>query len=206
MFSLDPFDIAPRARRHAPASWIVLAAGTVVAMLGVLALFSGFEALSAAEDLAAESKARRQASRRAEAVLEGSRAKLSPQAVKILQELNPHARVSWHGLLDLLESAGKEVEGGAVVVTLAPATQEAGRSQITMTGLAVSTPMMINYIRALERQPRIAEVRLATQQPAREAGAEVVRFQFSMILDTAGAPASQPTGPGVTSTAAGRRN
>lgn len=195
MFVRDPFDIAPNASRYTRASWLTLVLGLAFMLFCGVLLERGFQAMKQAEEATrkqhelvhaqAESKAAARRTQADPAALERARAQ---------QKLQHILRMSWSGLFDALESAGRKVDGGAVILALAPARTQADAAEVGLTALAISTHVMLEYIRALEGNPHVREVQLVMQQPARNAGTQVVRFQLSVLWDPRGKGLARPAG------------
>lgn len=182
MFTQDPFDIAPAAPRYTRASWLVLAIGMVFAGLCTWPLVLGVQASEHARESTREARQLHLARAEKAAAFrltQGDRAVLDK--VKAQQTLQRVLRMSWSALFDAIESAGQAVDGGAVILSLVPVKAHDVAAQVDITAMAVSTRTMVDYIRALERDSRVSEVQLSTQQPALSAGTEVVRFQLSMM-------------------------
>lgn len=186
MFVRDPFDIAPRASRHTRAGWFTLALGLLFMLLCMYLLGRGVQAWNQAE---ATSRAQRQLLRAAEKEAASRRVNSDPAALERIraeQKLQQMLRMSWAGLFDALEASGKEVGGRATVLSLAPLKTQADTAEVGITALAVSNQVMVDYIRALEKNPHIREVQLSTHQPSLSGGVEVVRFQLSVLWDPLG--------------------
>lgn len=108
------------------------------------------------------------------------------ERIREQQKLQHVLRMSWSGLFDALESAGRHVGGRATILSLVPVRTEAGSAQIGITALAVSNQFLVDYIKALERDPHVREVRLAAQRPALNGGVEVVRFEITVLWEPRG--------------------
>ena len=182
LFSRDPFDLAPRAGRHPPAAWLALAAGLAFAAICAVPLATALDARTRAER---EGIDRALASRRRNDAEAAARlAQTDPVAlerVKAQRVLQNQLRLSWTGLFDALEAASGAANGGATVLSLAPAASRDDAAEIAITAMATSVPVMLTYVRALQAGEQIREVRLSAQQPASSAGAATVRFQLSLL-------------------------
>ena len=187
MFVRDPFDLAPRASRHTRASWLTLVLGLLFVLLCTYFLVRGIQAVKQADS---GNQVRRQLLRvQAENEAATRRKNSDPTALERIraeQKLHHTLRMSWAGLFDALESAGKDVDGRTTVLSLAPLKTQADAAEVGITALAVSNQVMVDYIRALEKDPHVREVQLSMQQPALNAGVEVVRFQLSVLWDPRG--------------------
>lgn len=182
MFIPDPFDLAPGARRHPRAAWIVLAAGVAFAALCALPLVRTLESRSRAEeDLTLAVKTSRM---RTDAEVAARLAQTEPVAlerIKAQQALQNQLRMSWTSLFDALEAASGEAKGGATVLSLAPVASRSGAAEIAITAMATSVPVMLTYVRSLQSSAHIREVQLSAQQPASSGGEAMVRFQLSLL-------------------------
>jgi hypothetical protein len=181
MFLRDPFDIAPHASRHTRASWMTLVLGLVSALVCASLLGRSLQSLQRAEQASRKDRELAQAQAEAEAVARHRRA--DPTALergRAQRRLQQVLRMSWSGLFDALESAGQHVDGGVSIISLAPVAAQGHVAEVTLTALAVSEQVMLQYIRTLQKDPHVREVRLSTQQPAVNGAVPVIRFQFSM--------------------------
>ena len=195
MFVRDPFDIAPNASRHTRAGWLALAMGLLFALFCGSMLERSLRAAKQAEESTRKQREALQA--QAESTAAARRNQADPAAVeraRAQQKLQHILRMSWSGLFDALESAGGQVDGGAAVVSLAPAKTQADAAEVAITAVAVSHQLMLDYVRALQQHPHVSQVQLVTQQPAMNAGAPVVRFQLSILWDPRGQTPARPAG------------
>lgn len=193
MFVRDPFDVAPGATRHTRVAWLTLAVGLVFMLACGALLERNLNAVRHAEDAGRTQRDLARAS--AEKEIAARQRSSDPAAVERMraqQRLQNILRMSWSGLFDALESAGRQVDGGAVILALAPARTQADAAEVGLTGLAVSHQVVVDYIRALETSPGVRQVQLATQQPALSSGVQVVRFQLSFLWDPRVRPQPQP--------------
>jgi len=183
MLIRDPFDIAPRASRHTPAAWGLLAMSVALAAVSATALARSWAAAADAAAVAVaarnevEAVARRQASQAAEAARPPSgdmRARLEIQRI-----LN----VSWTGLFEVLEGATKAVDGRVVVSALAPARLRPEGAELSITALAADTDQMLQYLQVMQANLRVKQVQLVSQEKATVGGAAVLRFQATLLLD-----------------------
>jgi hypothetical protein len=184
MFVRDPFDIAPDASRHSHASWFALALGVLFAIVGAALLARSMDTVKAARDA---NRRQQEVGRERAASQAAARLKQSdPAAVERMRaqhKLQQTLRMSWSGLLEALEFAGQQVEGHATVLSLAPIKTQADAAEVGITALALTNQMMLDYMRALQKDPHVREVRLSSQQPAQNGMTPVVRFQLLLVWD-----------------------
>jgi hypothetical protein len=182
MFVRDPFDIAPGASRQGPASWVALAVGVMFAMVSAFLLAMSVRVLNVASEA---NKTSAEQSRAAAAAEAAARLKRSDPAalerMRAQQKLQQMLRTSWSGLLDALEFASQQTDGHATVLSLVPVKTQAGAAQVGITALALSNQVMLDYVRALQKDPHVREVRLLMQQPALSGTTPVVRFQLALL-------------------------
>lgn len=184
LFMRDPFDIAPQARRPTQASWLALAAGLLFAGLCAWPLTKSLQDMkqieaaqrSASAELKKQAEGRRAARLRQNdpAVLERVRAQQ-----KLLQTL----RMSWGGLLDALEIAAYQVDGGVSILALVPSKTQDDAAQVGITALAANPAIMLKYIGLLQKERHVRQIELTTQQPEDKVGLEVIRFQLAVVWD-----------------------
>lgn len=181
-FSMNPFDVAPDAPRHAPWAWLTLGVGLVIALVCSFQLARTVQSWHQTErDLARaraawELAAQRQSRAPTVETAQSTEAKLALRRV---------LRLSWSSLFATLESAGQRVQGRAAVTSLSPVKLRDGAIEVSITGLAVSPDIMLQYLRALEGQPQVHDIQLASQQPATPGAAEVIRFQAILLWQPA---------------------
>lgn len=190
MFLHDPFDIAPRARRHPPAAWCLFAVGVACALVSATLLARGLVAASTAQDEIAAARAALKSQVRTEARVAAQRE--PADLVRARLELQQVLNLSWSGLFDLLEGATKAVDARVTIAALAPVRLRPQGVEIGITGLAASPDAMLQYLQTLQADRRISQVQLASQQPATVSGASVIRFQASLLLDRSASDASPP--------------
>ena len=179
MLLLDPFDIAPRAKRHATAAWLLLGVAVVFALASA-ALFaqSWNDAKVAREELAA---ARKVLSSHARAESRLAEQREPADLVRARLELQRVLNLSWSGLFDILEGSTKAVESRVTVAALAPVRL---RAQGVEIGILAATPdAMLLYLQTLQADRRVRQVQLVSQQAATVGPASVVRFQATLLLD-----------------------
>jgi hypothetical protein len=180
MFTRDPFNVAPHAPRYTQASRLALIAGvTFLALCGwqfAASLQHWIEA-SAIRDARLDGL---HAAQRRTARATGN-SPLELERKRVAQSLRDGRQMSWPALFGALESASSHVRDGTSLVTFHPVRQDAITHEFSVVGLASSPAVMTEYLNALAAQPGVAQVHLTTQQPAQGAGADAVRFQFSLV-------------------------
>jgi hypothetical protein len=187
IFAPDPFDIAPGASGPTKAGWLVLALGVLFLGLCTWLLVQSMARLEQAEELGRATRRQLHAQEQASAAL---REKQSDPAVqeksRAQRKLRETLGMSWSGLFDALEAAADEVDGGTAVLALVPTRGEAESARVSITALAVSSDVMIEYVDALAQDPHVREVQLLTQQPAADAGVNGVRFKIAVVWEPLG--------------------
>lgn len=201
MFQVDPFDLAPGARRHPPAAWLALALGVAFAAGSAFPLMTSLQSMAQAEH--ARIDARNTLRKKADAEATARLAQADPVAlarIKAQQAMQNQLRMSWTSLFDALELASGETKGGATVLSLAPVGTRADAAEIAITAMATSVPAMLTYVKALQTSEHIREVRLSTQQPATSGAVATVRFQLTLLWVPVARSTTGPA-PGFTSRA-----
>lgn len=181
-FRHSPFDIAPRAQRYTRVAWGVLGAGLLFMLACASLLMHARQDLRNAQ--AAQTDA--QAERRAFAATQRlAQARLNDPIVlektKAQQQLQQMIRMSWFGLLDALETAARDVRGGVSLLSLVPSQAHVEATQVRLTAVAASAPVMIEYLRILRKDPRILSAELNSQQPDENVGPDVIRMQLTVL-------------------------
>lgn len=184
LFFGDPFDIAPQARRPTQASWVVLAGGLLFAGLCAWPLTKSLQAMKQIET------AQRSASAELKNQAEGQRAARLRQndpavleRVRAQQKLQQILRMSWSGLLDALEIAAYQVDGGVSILALVPSKTQGNAAQVGITALAANPAIMLKYIGSLQQERHVRQVELTAQQPEDKVGPQVIRFQLAVLWE-----------------------
>lgn len=181
-FRHSPFDIAPRAQRYTRAAWGVLGAGLLFMLACASLLMYARQDLRNAQVAQTDAQAERQAfaatQRLAQARL---RDPIVMERTKAQQQLQQLIRMSWFGLLDALEIAAKDVRGGVSLLSLVPSQAQAEATQVRLSAVAVSAPVMLEYLRILRKDPRILSAELNSQQPDENVGPGVIRMQLTVL-------------------------
>jgi hypothetical protein len=183
MFVLDPFDIAPQARRYTPAAWILLAVSVIFAMATATALVRTWKQAAVAADAASNARQALRAQTLSEAALADEAARKPSEGVRARLELQRVLNVSWSGLFEMLEGATKAVEGRVTITALAPVRLRPEGAEVGITALAATTDAMLQYLQTLQADMRVRQVQLVAQQTTSLGGAPVIRFQATLLLD-----------------------
>lgn len=180
----NQFNVAPGASRHPPMTWVMLAASAVV--FGVC-LYPLSHALGRLNDAKSAQAALIQAMRRDAAEQRKHLADQSNTAAlereKIKAQIQDSMRMSWDGVFDALEVAADTVHAGVSIISLAPAKVSASATQLNIAALAANVPIMLAYVDALKKDPRVSQVEITTQQPDEKVGPAVIRFRISVVLN-----------------------
>jgi len=183
MLVQDPFNVAPHAKRHTRAAWVLLILSLVVALAASAALARSWRRFaSAAEDLASTQRTLRAQARKEAADAAESTRKPTGE-VRARLELQQVLNVSWSGLFEVLEGATKVVDGRVTVSALAPVRLRPDGAELGITALAVNSDAMLQYLQAMQTDLRVKQVQLVAQQGATANGAAVLRFQATLVLD-----------------------
>lgn len=196
-FKRSALDIAPKAQRYTPGAWRFLAVCAFFFALCTVPLVFNWQRLqhvisgrnAMQEELLAQTVASRSAAaRQAEPA--------TVQRVKAQERLQQMIRMSWFGLFDALETAAQDVRGGVSLLSLTPAATQGDSTQVRLTAIAASAPLMLQYIRGLRRDPRIVSVEITSHQPDDQAGPGVLRTQLVVVWDAhKQGPLKQATDP-----------
>jgi hypothetical protein len=212
-FRHSPFDIAPGARRYTRTAWRVFAAGLLFLLACVWLLLHAKQELRNAQAAQTDVQAERQAFAAAQRL---EQTRLNDPAVmaktKAQQSLQQMIRMSWFGLFDALETAARDVRGGVSLLSLVPSQAQTEATQVRLTAVAASAPVMLEYLRILRKDPRILSAELNSQQPDENVGPGVIRMQLTVLWNPQAlapaqpAPDVRPTAPGLVADAAIRRD
>lgn len=183
---LDPnqLNVAPGAARHLPLVWMLLAASATVLGLSLyplwheLGLLNQVKAQQAALTLSMRKDAVAQRKQLAD---QGSSDALERDKIKA--QLQESVHMSWDGIFDALEVAADTVHAGVSILSLAPARVHGTATQLNISALAANVPIMLAYIEALKRDPRVSQAEIITQQPDEKVGPAVIRFRLSVTLN-----------------------
>lgn len=177
-----PFDIAPHARRFTPAAWCLLTIGLAFAIVCASEFARSWkQGMQDQQELAAL-RGELAARTRAAAALEGEQTKEPAERVQARLVLQRALNLSWSGLFQVLEDATQAVDGRVAVSALAPVRLRPEGAEVRITALAATPDAMIEYLRAMQKDARIQQLQLTAQQPATVGGANVIRFQASVLL------------------------
>ncbi len=181
-FRNAPFDIAPGAQRYTPAAWRVFGIGALFLLICSGLLGYTLQKLQSARTAQTNVRAEQQALAGAQrAALASQSDPRTVEKVKAQQRLQQMIRMSWFGLFDALETAARDVRGGVSLLSLVPSQGQADATQVSLTAVATNTPVMLEYLRLLRKDPRILSAELHSQQPDVNVGPGVIRIQFTVL-------------------------
>ena len=199
------FNVAPVATRHVPLAWVMLAGASLLFIASLFPLYRELDRLSTAKSAQSTlvKTMQREAAEQRKRLNEQNTA-AAQEREKIKAQLQEFAHMSWDGIFDALEVAADTVHAGVSIISLAPAKVNGTATQLNLTALAANVPIMLAYINALQKDPRVSLVELSTQQPDEKVGPAVVRFRLSVVLnpkvqvphparEVASAPSSSPS-------------
>ena len=183
---LDPnqFDVAPGAKKHLPIAWVMLAVSALAFIACLYPLAQELNRLSVAKSTqAALTKTmRRDAAEQRKQLAEQNNAAAIDRE-KIRAQIQESVHMSWDGIFDTLEVAANTVHAGVSILSLAPTRVSGTATQLNISALAANTPIMLAYIEALKKDPRVSLVELSTQQPDEKVGPAVLRFRLHVVLN-----------------------
>lgn len=181
-FKTPSFDIAPQAPRHTTAAWKVLGAGILFLLACSVPLVYTFQELKRLQQTQDQTQAQQRLRAEAErAELTRLHEPALAEKIKAQQRLQQMVRMSWFGLFDALEAATQEVRGGVSLLSLTPTQAPMGQTQVRLTALAANAPLMLEYLRALRKDPRIIAAELTSQQTDDTVGPGVIRMQLAVL-------------------------
>jgi Tfp pilus assembly protein PilN len=203
---IHQLNAAPRAQKHLPIVWLLLIIGAVAFVASLYPLIHELTRLSEAKSAQAAlvKVMHREAAEKRKLLAEQSNtAAMERESVRA--QIQESVHMSWDGIFDALEVAADTVHAGVSILSLAPTRVNGTATQLNISALAANTPIMLAYIEALKKDPRVLQAELATQQPDEKVGPTVLRFRVSAVLnpkinvphaarETASAPAPAPTG------------
>jgi hypothetical protein len=212
-FRHSPFDIAPGAQRYTRTAWRVFGAGLLFLLACIWLLLHARQELRNAQAAQTDVQAERQALVTAQRL---EQTRLNDPVVmaktKAQQSLQQMIRMSWFGLFDALETAARDVRGGVSLLSLVPSQAHTEATQVRLTAVAASAPVMLEYLRILRKDPRILSAELNSQQPDENVGPGVIRMQLTVLWNPQALAPAQPlpgvrtTEPGLVADAAIRRD
>lgn len=203
-FRNPSFDIAPKAPRYTAAAWKTLGAGMLFLLVcswPLLRTIQELKRLQSAQDQTQAQQRLRAKAQRAELARMNEPAAL--EKIKAQQRIQQMVRMSWFGLFDALEAATQEVRGGVSLLSLTPTQAQAEQTQVRLTALAANAPLMLEYLRALRKDPRIIAAELTSQQTDDNAGPGVIRMQLTVLWNPQAILPQQQAAPHGTSEAPG---
>jgi hypothetical protein len=181
---LNAFNVAPGAQRHLPIAWVMLAIGVVALGASLYPLTHELNLLSgakAAQTNMVKTLRREAVEQRKQMAEQTNTAALERE--KIRSQIQESVQMSWDGIFDALEMAADTVHAGVSIISLAPTRVNGTSTHLNIAALAANAPIMLAYIEALKKDPRVLQVELSTQQPDEKVGPAVLRFRVSVVLN-----------------------
>lgn len=193
-FRAPSFDIAPQAPRYTAAAWKTLGAGVLFLLVCSWPLVYSFQELKRLEHTQDQTMAQRRLQAETErAELARMQDPVTVEKVKAQQRIQQMVRMSWFGLFDALESAAQEVHGGVSLLSLTPTQAQTGQTQVRLTAVAANASLVVEYLRALRRDPRIVAAELSSQQADDNLGPGVIRVQLNVLWNPQAMPPQPKT-------------
>lgn len=180
----NKFNVAPGAKKHLPIAWVMLAVSALAFAVCLYPLTQELKHLSAAktaQTVLTKTLHRDAAEQRKQMAELNNAAAIDRE--KISAQIQESVHMSWDGIFDALESAANTVHAGVSILSLAPTRVSGTATQLNISALAANTPIMLAYIEALKKDPRVSQVELSTQQPDEKVGATVLRFRLHVVLN-----------------------
>lgn len=171
MFRRPAFDIAPDPFTGKPLARVALGMSFVAACAAGWYAYGGYQLLEAAitaANAAQEAKARAAAARLPK----------DPQAERSQRTLHAAVSASWTRLFAAIEAASQRTNGACQLLSLSAGRSEQGLSTFTLTAVAGSYPVMLDFVQALQAQPSIGQVRLELHQTVLAGTEPTIRFQL----------------------------
>lgn len=181
---LGRLNIAPDVQRHPPLSWMMLALGALVAVLSIFVLRQSLQEFEFVQDqvVAIEKSRARQAGETRKVKMAQSTPE-NREHDRLLQQILEYSHLSWDGMLDVLEVAADRVHGGVSIIGMVPSKVSPSSVQLGITALASNAPIMVAYLEALKKDPRVSQAEIRLQQPEPNVGPAVVRFSMDLMLN-----------------------
>lgn len=181
---LGRLNIAPDVQKHPPLSWMLLALGVLIAVLSTSVLRQRMQELEFVRDkvMAIEKARTRHAGETRKATLVQNSPE-SRERDRSMQQILEYSQLSWDGMLDVLEVAADTVHGGVSIAGMVPSRVSPSSVQLGITALASNAPIMVAYLEALKKDPRVSQAEIRLQQPEPNVGPAVVRFSMDLMLN-----------------------
>lgn len=181
---LNALNVAPGAQRHLPMAWVMLAVGAVALGASLYPLTHELNRLNSAKTAQASmvKTLRREAVEQRKQMAEQTNT-AAIEREKIRSQIQESVQMSWDGIFDALETAADTVHAGVSIISLAPTRVNGTSTHLNIAALAANAPIMLAYIEALKKDPRVLQVELSTQQPDEKVGSAVLRFRISVVLN-----------------------
>lgn len=170
----DVFNVAAKPRQHPPVVWLALAVGVVLFAASWHQLEQRWDAQAQAQEQLRALKKMAKRANAAQPVNTPSKSEAQQQA---------WAHMAWDGVFDSIEVAAYAMRAGVSIISLAPSKVDPSTVEINLTAVASNAPVMLAYLSALQKDPRIQEANLVTQQPDDKTGPGALRFQLHIVVD-----------------------
>ncbi|MES2948837.1 MAG: hypothetical protein V4858_09895 [Pseudomonadota bacterium] len=177
-------NVAPGAPKHLPLAWVMLAAGVLVFGASLYPLTHELQRLAEAKSAqAALTKSMRREVTEQRKLQAEQNNSAAMEREKIRAQIHETVHMSWDGIFNALEVAADAVHAGVSIISLAPTRVTGTATQLNIAALAANMPIMLAYIEALKKDPRVSQVEMSTQQPDEKVGPAVIRFRISVVLN-----------------------
>lgn len=177
-------NFAPKAKRHPPLTWVILGASAIVCALCSYPLYYENELLAVVKSRQAQMLVTIKKDMKALRLQEAEQSKVDAsnreKAIAQLQELGV---MSWDGIFDSLERATDVVHSGVSILSLAPVKVGGDSAHLNVTALAANMPILLAYLEAMKKDPRVVQIELTSQQPDEKSGPSVIRFHANVLLN-----------------------
>lgn len=201
----NQFNVAPGAAKHLPFVWAMLAccAGLFAASLFPLSQELGQLREAKSQQLVVTKSLRRDAAEQRKQIADQSNS-AAQERDKIKTQIQESVLMSWDGIFGALEAAADTVNAGVSILSLVPSKVNGMETQLNITALAANVPIMLAYMEALKKDPRVTLVEMSTQQPEERAGPSVIRFRLAVHMNPRIRVSTQATDVSTAATLVGR--
>jgi hypothetical protein len=108
------------------------------------------------------------------------------------EELEKSLRVSWAGMFEAIEAAGKKLAGRVAITSLAQADGSQSSSRVRVTGLAFRPDALVQYVGHLQAQPGVRAAALVNAEPVPTSSPPSIRFVLDLAWDAGKSPEGSP--------------